>query len=179
MGRRGTIVLLVLVAAIAGYLWFEEPPREEPAAASPTLLGEPRLRDPNSIVPLVVFPPDGVTRLRIAHSGGRFDAERREGRWSGASSGAAIDVFLRNLTELGRLMEIPAQEGQLKDYGLAAPEAVIEINLAERPAPLTVEVGRANPAGTGVYARVDRAGPVILAGALLTWEIDKLLRPVE
>jgi hypothetical protein len=64
----------------------------------------------------------------------------------------------------------------LADYGLDSPRSVLELSLAAQSNPLVLEVGNQNPATTGIYARVDRDGPVLLAGSLLSWEIDKLLR---
>jgi hypothetical protein len=79
------------------------------------------------------------------------------------------------MTEMGRVMEFPSDAGTLKDYGLDSPRSVLELSL-DQGSPLVLEVGNQNPAGTGVYVRVNRDGPIILGGALVLWELDKLLK---
>ncbi len=174
MGWRGTLVLAVIVLIAGGYLWVAGP--SEPAAPEnpPTLLGEPRLRDPSQFVPLLAFQPAEVDAIRIRHGERELSARRVAEGWEGAE-GASVDVFLRAASELGRVMEIPASAAALRDYGLDEPQSVVELTLSERPA-LLLQVGKENPAATGVYVRVDGKGPVILAGALVTWELKKLFR---
>jgi hypothetical protein len=174
MGWRGTLVLTIIVLVAGGYLWLAGPSQPAVPEDPATLLGEPRLRDPSKFVPLLAFQPAEVDAVRIRHGERELTARRLVEGWDGADSGA-IDVFLRTASELGRVMEIPAGEAVLQDYGLDEPRSVVELTLSGK-APLVLQVGKENPAGTGVYVRVNGEGPVILAGALITWELNKLFR---
>jgi hypothetical protein len=175
MGRRTTVLLLLIILGVGAVLWIEEPPPEVPAQV-PNLLGEPRLRDPSDFVPLLPFQPAETVTIRIRSGDVDFSAQRSAEGWTGSGRQSRIEDFLRNLSDLGRITEIPAAEGDLAEYGLQNAGIVLELSLAGEGAPLVLEIGDQNPAGTGIYARVNRRGPVILAGSLLSWEIDKLLR---
>ena len=175
MGGRTTFVLLLIIAGVAALLWIEDAPPEAPREV-PNLLGEPRLRDPSDFVPLLPFQPAEVVAIHLRHGDTDFTAKRSGGGWTASHAPSRVDEFLRNLSELGRVMEIPASGDDLADYGLDSPRSVLELSLAAQSNPLVLEVGNQNPATTGIYARVDRDGPVLLAGSLLSWEIDKLLR---
>lgn len=177
MGGRTTLALLLLAAGLAVFLWMEEPPPAEVPEDPPNLLGEPRLRDPSKFVPLLQFDPADVVALRLRHDDVDVSARRTEDGWSPPLDAARVDDFLHSMTEMGRVMEFSPADGALKDYGLDLPATVLELSVRHRETPLILEVGNQNPAATGVYVRVDRDGPIILGGALITWEIDKLLRP--
>lgn len=176
MGWRGTILLILVVAVAGVYLWIAEPTAVEEVDDAPTLLGEPRLYDPSQFNALLPFQPGDVVAIDVVRGEMAATAKRVDGAWKSSSAPGAMDDFLRGLSELGRVMEIPTTAEALRDYGLEEPQAVVELTLTSPQAPLVLTVGAQNPAATGVYVRVDDAGPVILAGALLTWEIDKLFR---
>lgn len=176
MGWRGTLALLTLVAVAGLFLWLEGPPKPELPQDAPNLLGEPKLRDPSKFVPLIAFDLAAVLRIHVRHGDNELTAERTGEVWKTSRPTAALDLFLRNLTELGRIIEIPASAEALKDYGLEHPKSVVELTLRGEEGPRVLELGNQNPAATGVYVRIDRQGPIVLAGALATWELDKLFR---
>lgn len=177
MGWRSTIVLLLLAVGLAAFLWTEEPPPPEAPKEPLNLLGEPRLRDLSKFVPVLRFEPADVAALRLQHDGGDISTRRTEDGWSPPLTAARVEELLQSMTEMGRITEFSPDDGGLGDYGLDAPRSVLELSLRHREHPLVLEIGNQNPAGTGVYVRVDRDGPIILGGALITWELDKLLRP--
>jgi hypothetical protein len=176
MGWRGTIALLAVVLIAGTYLLLAAPPEAEVSPNAPTLLGEPRLTDPSRFVALLPFQPAEVVTIRIRHGDRELTTRRSADHWRGVSKDAPIDAFLQAMTELGRVMEIPASPDALADYGLDAPGSTVELTLTGGSPPLSVQVGDQNPAGTGVYVRVDGEKTIVLAGALMTWELDKLFR---
>jgi hypothetical protein len=70
-------------------------------------------------------------------------------------------------------MEVSNDPADLRDYGLRPPASILEIRLQDPAEPIVLEIGNRNPATTGVYARVNRRGPILLAGALVAWEFEK------
>jgi len=175
MSWRGTLVLALIIAVIGAYLWFEETPAPQRDAPQ-TLLGEPRRLDPTKAVRhLLDFAPADAVAVRLEHDGHTRETTRTEGRWPGTAD-AAINDFLKNLTELGVLAEIPAAPADLKDYGLQPPRSVVAVQRRGDAAPLILEIGDHNPPTTGVYVRIGKDGPVLLAGALVAWEFDKAFR---
>jgi hypothetical protein len=176
MGWRGTATLMLLLAVVGAYLWFEEAPRKE-ALRPGTLLGEPRVAEPVAAARhLFDFDPGDVVAVRLQHQGEARQAERSGETWEGASDSGSISDFLPSLAALGVLMDIPAGPGDLKDYGLEPPRSVLELRLRNRTAPLVLLIGDRNPATTGVYARLGENGPVVLAGALVAWEFEKAFK---
>lgn len=176
MGWRGTVALVALVTVVGVFLWVEGPPKPQLPDNVPNLLGEPKLRDPSKFVPLIAFEPSAVLKIHIRHGDNELTAEREGDGWKSSRAPASLDLFLRNLSELGRIIEIPASPEALKDYGLDYPKSAIELTVRGGKDPRVIELGNQNPAATGVYARIDRQGSIVLAGALATWELDKLFR---
>jgi hypothetical protein len=176
MGWRGTTILLLLIAVTGAYLYFDETPVSEPGWAD-ALTGKARAPAPSkTVVPLLEFPPAAVTGLRLERQNDSRETERRDGGWQGATNAAVIDDFLRTLTELGVLAEIPVASPDFTDYGLQPPRGVLRLHLRGRSAPLVIQIGEHNPAATGVYVRLGENGQVVLAGALVAWEFEKAFK---
>jgi len=170
MGWRGTVILALLVVAVGAYVWFDQTPLEdfpgsELAPAAPRQATTP-------VRQLLEFSPSDVEAVRVERDGQARDAQRAGDTWSRPDVASRLDDFLHNLTTLGILMDIPAEGGNLKEFGLQPPGTVLTLRLRGRAQPLVVQIGDRNPATTGVYVRV-ADGPVVLAGALAAWEVDK------
>ena len=177
MGGRGTLILALLILVCGALVWFEEERRDGSARPPETLLGEPRGVDPNQPVRhLIEFTPAAIVSVRLEHDGTVREAERAGETWPATSNPGAIADFLQNLSQLAILMDIPAGEGDLRDYGLNPPQSVIRLQVRGQTKPLILQVGDRNPSVTGVYVRLGENGPVLLAGALVAWEFDKAFR---
>lgn len=176
MGWRGTVVLAVLIAAVGAYVWFEAGPPEQPLLPADTLLGEPRMVDPNQVIRhLLDFEPADVTGVRLERDGVVRASERANDTWTATSNPGAVNDFLQNLAQLAVVMDIPAGPTELQEYGLQPPHSVVRLQTRE-PQPLVLLIGDRNPSVTGAYARIGEQGPVVLAGALVLWEFDKAFR---
>jgi len=172
MGRRGTVLLALLLVAVGAFVWLEGPPPEGPQGGQPFDDSVPRLPT-QPIRHLVDIVPGDVTRVRIMRNGETREAERTDSGWRGAGNPTAINDFLHNLTQLGILMDIPS-DAELTDYGLEPPQSEVRLQLRTAGSPLVLQVGDRNPSTTGVYVRLGENGPVVLAGALAAWEVEKL-----
>jgi len=176
MGWRSTAALAATAVVLGIYLWFEKPPGTG-APRSADMLGEPRRQPTAPVQPLLKFTPAEVTGIRLEHGGRTVEAERRGGGWRNTEPPGAIDDFLHNLEQLAILSEIPATAGDLKDFGLLPAQSILQLRVGDRK-PLVLQIGDRNPATTGVYVRVGD-GPVVLAGALVEWEIEKAFRALS
>jgi hypothetical protein len=175
MGTRGTIILALLVVVGVAYLLSESPPPEERPPQA-TLLGEPRVLDPTQpVTPLLEFEPSEIVQVVLVRDGRRLVATRAGDGWSGVGSAGRIADFLDNLKGLAVLMQIEAGPDDLSLYGLDPPWASIELARSTGE-PLVILLGDRNPAATGAYVRIGRAGKVVLAGALIVWEFDKAFK---
>lgn len=177
MGARGTLVLALLIIIVGALVWFEEARHDESGRPPEALLGEPRAVDPKQPVRhLLEFTPGQIVSVRLEHDGMTRETERLGDTWSTTANPAAIADFLQNLSQLAILMDIPAGEGDLRDYGLSPAQSVIQLQVRGEAKPLILQVGDRNPSVTGVYVRLGETGPVLLAGALVAWEFDKAFR---
>ncbi len=172
MGWRGTFFLALVAGVLGAYVWFEQPPARDDAGGADII--EARPREPTQPVqPLLTFTPANVAAVRLERDGQVVESERHGEQWQVTDPPGAIEDFLRNLTQLGVLSEIPGST-DLNEYGLQPPHAMLQLRLRTQST-LLVQIGDRNPATTGVYVRVDD-GPVLLAGALVEWEFDKLFK---
>ncbi len=176
MSWRGTLTLALLAIILGAYVWFGQPAGEETMRGA-EILEAPQRQPTTALPPLLEFTPADITAIRLQHDGRTLEVARQDGGWRQTQPPQAIEDFLRNLSRLAVLSEIPATGGDLKDYGLQPARSLLELQRREHP-PLMLQIGDRNPATTGVYARVDN-GPVVLAGALVEWEFQKIFKALS
>ncbi|HSV08696.1 MAG TPA: DUF4340 domain-containing protein [Candidatus Binatus sp.] len=168
MTARGTLVLVGVLVSLAGYLWVAEVGRRTPLRASAPV--EP--------APLLAVPPAAVARVEVEEGTVRLVAIRRGGGWSDAEGRPwprdAVADLLESLGTIRPVMTVDPDPTDPADYGFG-PDAVRIRLLAPDGRPLlALDVGERNPAWTGLYARRTGSREVMLVGALLHWELEKL-----
>jgi len=176
MGWRGTAMLAAVAVVLGLYLWVEKPPGND-VPRSADMLQAPQRQPATPVQRLLRFTPAEVTGIRLERGSRAVEAESHDGGWRNTEPPGAIDDFLRNLTQLGIVSEIPATAGDLKDYGLQPAQSILQLRLRGR-GPLVLQIGDRNPATTGVYVRIGD-GPVVLAGALVEWEFEKAFKALS
>jgi hypothetical protein len=88
----------------------------------------------------------------------------------------AVDDFLTNLKKLVNLGEVESSEGQLSEYGLKPPASRVALTLGEKGNRiLTLTLGKRNPVQTSLYAQINESPQVVLVGAVVLWDIRKLV----
>lgn len=137
----------------------------------PTRVGEP----------LVTFDPAAVREVEIVASGvgHQFRFVRRGDGWalvlpSGEVAVPAdrLDGFLETVTGLTRLVEIDAAEANPAEFGLEPPRGRVVIRDGGE---ITLALGDRNPPLTALYVQVLPRTNIVLVGAVLLWEFDKLV----
>lgn len=169
MQARGTLALLAAVIAAAVALWMEMSGDSGPHA--PIEDGSPR-RIETPATPLLGMDLGGIEAIVLRDERGEIEQRRPAGGWSSSVADQAVVEFLGNLKNLGRVQEIEVTGSGLAQYGLA--DALHRIELHRGSEAIRIDIGTRNPSGTGVYARIAGEEKIILAGALLDWEFDKL-----
>jgi hypothetical protein len=175
VGWRATLILLLVVlgAALLLYLDVNAGRRERSWGA---IFEEPREVPPGEQVKrLLAFDPATVTAVTVRRGDQQWRAERSGAGWSGAGRATDMDDFLHDLAELAEIMPIEVGADTLRDHGLDPPQGSVELRRAGEP-PLLLLIGLRNPPATGVYVRLGADGPVVLTGALLLWDLEKLER---
>ena len=163
MTVRGTAGLLAVLAGLGAYLWLVEfrPAPARDADAAPALLAT----------------PTAAARVDLERPDRPLRAIRAGSRWTDdAGRPWQTDVvpdLLATLATLRPVMVVDAEAGEPAAYGLAAPER-LRVSAADGRELARIDVGKPNPSGTGLYARVGDRRDVVLIGAVLRWELDKL-----
>jgi hypothetical protein len=152
---RGTVVLAAVFAALVAYLRLTAP-APGPAVDAAALLTPPL---------------GGATRIALVEGGRTTEFTRGDRGWSAPG----IPDFLDALASLQVLAVI--DDADPESYGFAPDASQLRIDSAEQPL-VELELGANNPAETGVYVRRVGQRPVLLVGALLRWELEKLRRGV-
>lgn len=159
MTLRGTLGLIGVLALLAAYLLLVPPPVRTPPAQP--LLGIPV----ESVDTVELSWPDRQLRLRRSDTGWRLN----DGR---SVPSHMVDDLLVTLSTL-RPMETLRAGDDVADYGLDARAVTLAVFAGGRDA-LRLRMGDRNPAQTGVYVQSSGSQEVLVVGALLHWEVEKL-----
>lgn len=168
MSRRTTIVLALALALALALVWrdAQRGGTREPPAPAENVKRIFRIAE-GEVIEIVVR--RGERELRLARSAAS---------WTGSPDPARATDFLHAVLDLAEILPIESGPSDLADLGLAPPRAVI--TLQGKRGPLAeLLVGNRNPAATGIYVQIGKGGRVVLSGAVLEWEIDKLFRELS
>jgi hypothetical protein len=169
MTARSTALLLGVLAALVAYIWLAEvEPRRHVARADESA----------EAAPLLTVPAGAIARVALEEHGARLTALRHEQAWvdeEGRSwRGDAVSGLVETLGSLRPVMVVENDPMDPGEYGLGPDALRLEVSAEGGRSVLALELGQQNPSATGVYARVAGRHEVMLVGALLRWEIDKL-----
>lgn len=164
MGGRSTIVLLVLVLGLGGFIWFVERKSESTAERKDQARRAFRI-DPGS-----------VTFLRIDSTNSNVVCERRQGEWlmtspvTARADAGALDRLLESFHSLSRSDVITESEREELDldlaaYGLDQPRA--RITYGDEKRRQTVLVGRDAPLGGHLYVMEEGHTEIVVTGTNL------------
>ena len=129
--------------------------------------------------PLLTARPGAVARIEWTDEADRLTLMRSPDGWlDAAGHPVAADIVDAVLDSLGSLHPHPVlEEGEtanLAQYGLTPARERLVLSDERGGTLLALDVGVRNPAWTGYYARRDGHDEVLLVGALLRRELDKL-----
>lgn len=172
VARRGIpgagLLSLAVAAALAGVLGF-------------LVVRTPNLPPGNTGAPsrplLIAVAPESVRRVEVSRDGWLVRFERTSGGWRFADGDALpvpddrIDQFVRTIAGLERLEQVADPGASLAEFGLDPPRATVVITADGEK---RIAIGERNPALTGLYVQVAPDPHVLLVGAILQWELDKL-----
>ena len=158
MTPRGTLGLLGLFAVLAAYLLLVPPPTPAPLPES-----------------LLAVPVETVDAIELTWPDRSLHARRVDAGWhvdAGEAPPDAIGDLLGALSTL-RPMEVLEAKEPIADYGLDTGATTLIVSASGTPV-LHLAIGNRNPAWTGVYVRRIGSNDVLVVGALIHWELEKL-----
>jgi hypothetical protein len=163
---RGTLLLGTVLAVLAGYLWLGDSRSGTARAVT---------ADAPALLPV---PATQVARLELESKDQTISAIRGANGWTDASGrpwgGDAVRDVVDELGALRPVMVVDPDPSNPADYGLGPDAVHLRVLGADGRSLLALELGERNPAWTGLYARVGGAREVVLVGAVLHWELEKL-----
>lgn len=168
--RRGFFAgMIVLVAALGVVVVVDVLPRVNPP--------------PPEIEGTKLISPDlgPISEIQIVRGRKDFRLEDESGVWEMIDpTGRApignerVEDFLSTVRKLVQVVDIgPASQVSLAEFGLADPKERLVLN-SETGSEIQIRLGDRNPPLTGVYALVLPGEYVVLVGAVLLLELDKL-----
>ena len=130
--------------------------------------------------PVFALRPGEVKKIEInTLNGGEMVGEWKERRWSllkGNGVGnweARIDDFIVNLLMLVEIEKFRVENTQLKNFGLENPRLQITLtDITDKT--YQIFIGDTNPGRTSVYIRRAESPQVIIVGAILNYELQKI-----
>ena len=130
--------------------------------------------------PLLALRPEEVKKIEInSLKGGELIGEWKEKRWSllkGNEVGnweATIDDFMVNLLMLVEIEKFRVENTQLKNFGLENPALRITLtDITDKT--YQILIGDTNPVRTSVYVKFVESPNVIITGAILNYELQKI-----
>ncbi len=148
---RSTLILLVVVAALGGYIWFNE--RGPIAESGATVL----LRSDPNTVERVAMQWHGAS-VELRKNGSRWMAEQPKKAISVPADADAVKTLLNDLQLLQTASVLPDEAAKRKNFGLEKPGSSLGIGGAK------IEFG-ASPSfdSTKVYARITNDGKTQIA----------------
>jgi Domain of unknown function (DUF4340) len=167
MTVRGTLALLAVAMALLAVVWMDRAPmmlqRPLPTPDTPPLLGAPVA---------------SVSRVEWQEQLDRLTLVRTPAGWHDAAGhpwpGDVVDVALDALASLHPHAVRTEEPIDYAQYGLAPATERLRLLDGAGNELLALDIGNRNPSWTGSYARRSDRSEVLLVGALLRWELDKL-----
>lgn len=177
MNTRTTVVLLVVLIVLGGYVYWS-------GQGAPTSSATPS----TSEAPVVQVNAADVSAVVIDGNGGKqVRAERSGNDWKLTAPNAAsadagrVNTLLNDIATLKATRVITPTNSDLAPYGLSTPTYKVELLKGTTPL-TTLKVGSKNPDGSGVYLQRDGAATVYLVsssilGSAENWLSDPPIKP--
>jgi hypothetical protein len=160
-------VLLAMLGVAAVLAWLVVTTVLATLNQPPTPQGAPLVRiDPQATREVAVI--EGETRLELVR--GQHGWGIRPGPGEDPMVTERVNGFLETLAGTTRLVEIG--ERPLAEFGLDPPRGQV---ILRNGGEVKIAIGDRNPPLTGLYVQVLPGPSVVMVGAVLLWEFDKLV----
>lgn len=166
---RRVVILGVLACLLGGYTYGTTPEKKTLGAGT----------EGKTEKAVLDFTLERVTRIALLFEGQRIECQRATDGWKQTATGThippdAIEDFLTNLKKLINLGVVEGIGTQLSEYGLQPPTAQITLQV-EGEGTRTLTLGKHNPVQTSLYAQINESPEVVLVGAVVLWDVRKLV----
>lgn len=174
MKLRGLLIAAILLAALAGTLYFVERRKEGKTSdtSSPATKTEEKLFAIKSEdIQQITLQPAGGEKVKLERAGDKWKiVEPREL----PADDSAISTLLGTLSGLYVSETVEEKPASLKEYGLDPPQATVEF-AAKSGGRQTLLLGENAPAGGSVYAKSASQPKVVAVGSYVKSDLTKSL----
>ncbi|MSQ47050.1 MAG: DUF4340 domain-containing protein [Deltaproteobacteria bacterium] len=170
MNQRKSLLMIVILLILGGYIYLVESPREQKAAEEKKLV----TLDKDAIVEIALTYPDRAVTLKKTDGKWRIiqpvEADADESTVNNLIT-AVIDAEVKRTLD-----EVPQD---LTVYGLNAPRVKMKLVLKDgKPLPL-VSLGKNTPVGSSVYAQKEGMQKILLLPQTLRTELAKEVKDLR
>ncbi len=163
---RSTLLLLVLAAALGGYIWFVEMKRE-PADDEPKAEKVFAALEADQIAALTLTASNGdVTTLKKAGDGWTIESPV-----TAAADASEVSGVTSNLASLDMTRVIDEKPASLDAFGLDTPR--LRLTFTAQGKPRTLLLGAKTATGGDTYAKLDDASRVFTVPSWLEQSLDR------
>lgn len=166
--KKSTLILVVIAAAVVGFVYWHEYVRAPKASNAKT----------NPVV--FNFQPEDVATITLTHGGQPIVIERQGSSWQVVqpvqtrADKSAIESLLDDVTLARSSRTLTPTGGELKTYGLEPPDATLDFKL-KNGQQHSLKVGTKDFSGDQAYAEADGSNQAILVPDSVREEAAKSL----
>ncbi len=166
---KGLIIATVLLAVLAGVVWWSNKNKKDEAADSAT-----------GVTKLLTLTQGDITKVEIRHRDGETTrVERDASAWKITSPEAlpadaeAITALVSAVATLNADKVVDEKPSELASFGLMQPASTVTVTLKDGKT-RTLKLGDDAPVGGGAYTQVDGDARVFTIASFTKTNIDKL-----
>ncbi len=163
MRFRNTLILLIVLLGLGGYVYFVEYPAAVKEEKKETVLQ---------------FDPDAVTAVSLTYPDRKIVVEKANGAWSlsepvkAKADGISVQSLLKTLSQCELKRTIEEKPKDLAPYGLDKPMTTVKITVPGKEVP-ALEIGKAAPVGDAAYALRSGEDKLLLTSTSCRSTLDK------
>ncbi len=171
MKLRGLLISAILLAGLAGTLYFVERKKDKAGESSTTKTEDKLFNVKSEEIQRITLQPASGEKVRLERAGDKWKiVEPREM----PADDAAVSTMLGTLSSLYASETVEEKPASLKDFGLEPPAATVEF-ATKSGAKHTLLLGENAPAGGSVYAKAVSQPKVVVVASYVKGDLGKSL----
>lgn len=170
MRLRSTLILLLILLAFGGYMYFVERPKQEAAGKKATLYA---------------VESDEVTSVTLTYADREVELVKDGDAWKltkpvqAAGDESAVKNLVNSIVTCEIAKELSEPSTDLEGYGLVTPFVTVSVGAkGDTPLPST-RFGKTTPVGGSAYAQRDGEKAVLLVSSSCRFALDKQIKDLR
>ena len=175
MNWRNTLVLVGILIALSGYLYFVE----IRGADEKRLTEAKKKRQEWQRTQVFPYQPQEFKQIKLVKNGKTIIYQKHDGVWwmkepfNIEGSEEAVNDIIYSILNLVETDPVDDDPSDLAQFGLHQPPILIAVELEGAAGGKTLLLGNDNPTSITLYATAEGSPRVFLVGSLIRWEVSK------